>query len=73
MAVWEMTPMVENPATNRVWVSPQLSRVCGFTLFSPKIQMNIPKPAMATRLLRMGAHMAGPKAPLAFRTWVRRA
>ena len=73
MAVWATTPMVEKPATNSVCWGPQLASVCGLNSLVPKSQMNIPSPPMATRLFRMGAHMAGPKAPLAFRTWVSRA
>jgi hypothetical protein len=73
MAVWAMTPSVEKPATRKVWLSPQLSSVWGLATLAPKIQMNMPRPSMATTLFRMGAHMAGPKAPLAFRTCVRSA
>ena len=73
MAVWEITPMVENPATRNVWVEPQVSRVWGLAAFAPNVQMNMPRPAIATILFRIGAHIAGPNAPWALSTWVSRA
>jgi len=73
MAVWAITPMVENPATRNVWKGSQLSIVWGWATLAPKIPMNMPSPAIATMLFTMGAHMAGPKAPFALRTWVSKA
>ena len=35
MAVWAITPMVENPATRKVWVEPQVSSVCGLAALAP--------------------------------------
>ena len=73
MAVWAITPMVENPATRKVWVESQVSSVCGLATLAPNIQMNMPRPAIATMLFRIGAHIAGPNAPWALSTWVSRA
>ena len=72
-AVWATTPIVENPATRMVWKDPQLSIVWGLAALAPMMAMNMPSPAIATTLLTIGAHIAGPKAPWAFRTWVSRA
>lgn len=73
MAVWAITPMVENPATSKVWVELHVSSVWGLAALVPIMPMNIPSPVIATILFRIGAHIAGPNAPWALSTWVSRA
>ena len=38
MAVWATTPIVENPATRRVWKDPQLSSVWGLAALAPMMR-----------------------------------